>query len=113
MTGRKLSNTGLSIEAQSIAPLQKRFGMANIVPQWFETPAWKCRTPAPARSIIYGQRWLERQLETELNETRVVHRGADRTKSWSGYIRNAKAAIGVWRRKLRVVEEVENFCPEI
>src|SRR5258708_27916663 len=56
---------------------------------------------------------LERQLETELHETRVVHRGSDRAKRRGVEIRHKKAAGGVGGRKLRMVEEVEEFRPEI
>src|SRR5260370_6290958 len=70
--------------------------------------------PANSRPRVPSQeRELERQLETELNETGVVDGGIDRAKTRGVEIRNEKAARGIRRSELRMVEEVEEFRPEI
>src|SRR5215472_4324181 len=56
---------------------------------------------------------LKRQLEPELHEPRVVHGGADRTEASASEVRRGQAAGAVRRRKLGVVEEVEEFRAEV
>src|SRR5436305_5539024 len=57
---------------------------------------------------------LERQFQAELYEPWVVHRGANRAEAGAAReIGGLQAGRAIWRRELRMIEQVENLCPEI
>src|SRR5271168_5129523 len=66
-----------------------------------------CRGPAESKYRTPSvRRGLERQLQSELDEARVVYGGIDRPKT-------ASVDVAEWLTELSVVEEVEEFRPEI
>src|SRR5271154_6634297 len=66
-----------------------------------------CRGPAESKYRTPSvRRGLERQLQSELDEARGVYGGVDRPKT-------ASVDVAEWLTELRMVEEVEEFRPEI
>src|SRR5271168_505799 len=66
-----------------------------------------CRGPAESKYRTPSvRRGLERQLQSELDEARVVYGRIDRAKT-------ASVDVAEWLTELSVVEEVEEFRPEI